>query len=187
MSPNLGFPTAPRTGTEPITGSQSYKVYLTLNSDGSYSSSMSWYSGTSCAGLFQVYYSTMGTYSLADITGSTTQKLVTFTMTFSPGSVTPDMMVAGNGVRTSFNNDCGGTSPYTGGANATDGSHQYTGTLSCMNETFPNSVLRNKFYNIVSWDGTNFYIGANYTGENNVPGSFTVNTVAASPTIYLHE
>lgn len=172
-------------GTEPITANDHYKVELSLAAGGSFVSQMIWYSGTCSPPNARIYYTLYGTYTLGDfVPGSSTMKTLNFTIDLVNYNGS-DLMTVQAATRTAFNNDCGMTSPFFGGANATDGGHVDTSMMNCMHEIFPNSGANKTFSNIATYDGTNFYIGAH--NQANIPGAFASGTVATSATIYLHE
>lgn len=168
--------------TDPTTGLTYYAVDLTLNADGTFSSFQHAHNDSSCfSPTARAYFSVYGTYT---ISGTGTTRTLLFTINFAGGAA-PDIMVTGNAVRTAINSDCGGTSPYGGGANATDGSHQVTGNFNCMNSTYPNFSLRPTFQNVATFSGGVLTIGA--PDEANIPGAFVSGgVVATSATIPLH-
>jgi hypothetical protein len=171
-------------GTEPITGDDHYKIDLSLSADGRFSSKMYWYAGTCSPVNYSTIYTVYGTWALSGYnTGSTTTKTITFTIDFVTQGK-PDLMTYSNAVRTAFNNNCGGTSPFFGGANSTNGGHVDTHLMTCMSEKFPNTGARNAFSNIATFDGTVLTLGAH--GDANIPGTFPGDTLPATATVPLY-
>jgi hypothetical protein len=171
-------------------GTQYYKVNLTLYSNGSFGYVEYAYTapsgGTLCSNVDYInVYSVSGTWTLGGaVTGGQSLNFTTTTNS--------NLTVTGTGytaTQNKWNTDCGGTSPYCtlGGGTCTNngkasGVGQNSSTMTCQNHTFP--IIGTTLYNIASWDGSNFYIGAPTTG---VPGVFNTGSTPSSATLYLHQ
>jgi hypothetical protein len=97
--------------------------------------------------------------------------------------------VDGNATRTAINNDCGGSSPYSGGANATDGAWAtifdpsntilYMG--ACSESLFPNnSTQRTTVNNVARLSGGVMTFGSFYLG---IPGAYASDTAPTTGTL----
>lgn len=178
--------------TDATLGTAYSKYELTLNSNGTYTSSEYVYTtpsgGSTCSPAdYIAILSTGGTFSVGGtVTGGQQINFVS--------NASPTLMVRGTSsapyttTQNKFNTDCGGTSPYctlSGGTctnNGTaDGAGQNSSSMLCQHYTFPHNGTT--MTNVVSYDGINFYMGAPTTG---VPGVFNASSLPSSATIFLH-
>jgi hypothetical protein len=156
-------------------GADHYQDALTL-SGGGFSMQEIWYTGTCSPGNYAVVFSTTGTFAVGAVTSGTTQSIV-FTATAS------DMMAMTTTFQTAVNSDCGGTSPYIGGASVgNNGAHFSTYMMNCMHVTFPNSG-RKEIDNVATYTGGVLTLGAY---PETIPGVFAGGSVPSTATVAFH-
>ncbi len=155
-----------------IAAGDHYQTALTLAADGTFSMAKYVYTGTCSPVNYTIIYNTSGTFTVgALVSGSTTVQTIAFTVNAS------DMMAMSTTAQTAVNNDCGGTSPYSGGVGAgNNGVHNSTYMMNCMSMTMPNSGNKT-VNNIATLASSVFTMGSHYNG---IPGQFTSGTVAAT-------
>jgi hypothetical protein len=164
-------------GTDPITNGTYHIVEISLNSGGNFNAIDMWFSASNCGGASYVaVYGTTGTYSVGAIISGSSRAL-DFDITDS------DIMPMTVQSQTDVNADCGGSSPFTGGANVSNNGHHFsTYMMSCMSAVFPNAV-NDAVNNLATYNGTILTIGEPAFG---IPGVFMGNTLPSSATLVLY-
>ena len=156
---------------DPVTGGTHFILSLYLGADNSFSYSQTWYSNSSCTGLFDVSYAVLGAYSIASINGVANAS--GFGLAFFATHST--VMAANTTVQGQFNTACGGTSPYTAGVNTSHNGVAKTsyGTMTCMNMVFANST-DDTFYTVATFNNSALAIGdGSFSGLPGVPENAT--------------
>lgn len=144
-------------GSDPLSGGDHWKDYLTLNADGSYSDDIFWYTGTCLGANYLINYANNGAFA---ISGST----IVFDIAAS------SIMSFTTAAQTGVNNGCGGTSPYASGVNVSYNGHGYnTFVMTCFNQTLP-SAADHLVGNMIELSGGVLMLGL---GDETVPGVFS--------------
>lgn len=157
------------TATDPLTSADHHNLHLTLNADGTYSTTDYWYTGTCSNSNTSIVYFQSGSFAVGGaITGGTA---MTFTVTSAR------LMPYNTTVQASINTGCGGTSPYAGGTNTSyNGIAKNMFSMTCYTATMPTS--NGSIYNVFDLDATTgFAIGTPYAGA---PGMYSAGSVSST-------